>query len=90
MPFDEYFDRRSGRFASLYRSRPVSRLLGRGALFDRLDFAVDKSLALGAERVLDVGCGSGPLFGPLAARGVHVTGIEPAPQMVAAGRSVRP
>lgn len=82
MAFDEYFDRRSGRFASLYRSRPVSRAIGRGAMFERLDFAVDKILELRAKHVLDVGCGSGPLFEPLAARGVRVTGIEPAPGMI--------
>jgi 2-polyprenyl-3-methyl-5-hydroxy-6-metoxy-1,4-benzoquinol methylase len=32
--------------------------------------------------VLDVGCGSGPLFEPLARRGTKVTGIDPAPAMV--------
>ena len=51
MPFDDFFDRRSRRFASFYRSRAVSRVLGRGALFDRLDFAVEKSAKLGAGRV---------------------------------------
>src|SRR6187399_2203227 len=53
MPFADYFDQRSGRFASFYRSRPIARVLGRG-----------------------------PLFRPLAARGVHVSGIEPADGMV--------
>jgi 2-polyprenyl-3-methyl-5-hydroxy-6-metoxy-1,4-benzoquinol methylase len=88
MPFDEYFDRRSRRFAAFYRSQGVARLLGRGALFDRLDFAVDTCVALGAKRVLDIGCGSGPLFQPLAARGIEVTGIEPAPRMVALATAV--
>jgi SAM-dependent methyltransferase len=82
MPFDNYFDRRSGRFARFYRSRPIARLLGRGALFDRLDFAVERSAALGALRVVDIGCGSGPLIGPLADRGVRVSGNEPAARMV--------
>ena len=48
MPFADYFDQRSGRFASFYRSRPIARVLGRGALFDRLDFAVERTAALGA------------------------------------------
>src|SRR6476646_7459714 len=82
MPFDDYFDRRSRRFASLYRSRTFARVLGRGALFDRLDFAVERSVTIGARRVVDIGCGSGPLFRPLAARGIRVTGIEPADRMV--------
>src|SRR5262245_25361253 len=82
MPFDEYFDRRSGRFASFYRSRTVARLLGRGALFERLDYAVAKTIELDAHRVVDIGCGSGPLFRPLADRGIRVTGIEPADGMV--------
>jgi SAM-dependent methyltransferase len=41
---------------------------------------------VGATHVLDVGCGSGPLFEPLATRGVRVTGIDPAPAMVALAR----
>ncbi len=58
-------------------------MLGRGALFDRLTFAVEKAAELGARHVLDVGCGSGPLFRPLAERGIRVTGIDPAPRMAA-------
>ena len=39
-----------------------------------------------ATRVLDVGCGSGPLFAPLASKGIHVKGIDPADAMVELAR----
>jgi 2-polyprenyl-3-methyl-5-hydroxy-6-metoxy-1,4-benzoquinol methylase len=81
--FESYFQNRASRFAAFYKSEPVSRMIGRGALFDRLRFAVDTAEAVAAKRVLDVGCGSGPLFAPLADRGIHVTGIDPADAMVA-------
>jgi SAM-dependent methyltransferase len=84
--FDVYFDRRASRFAAFYRSEPVSRLLGRGPLFDRLTRSVEAVRARGAHHVLDVGCGSGPSFAPLAALGIEVTGIDPAPAMVSLAR----
>ena len=82
MAFDRYFHQASDRFSSYYKNERVTRALGRGALFDRLNFAVETAVALGARRVLDVGCGSGPLFEPLASRGISVTGLEPAPAML--------
>ncbi len=81
--FQTYFHRRASRFSAFYASEPVARVLGRGPLFDRLRLAVEMSTALSARRVLDVGCGSGPLFAPLAGSGIHVTGIDPAENMVA-------
>ncbi len=81
--FQTYFNRRANRFTAFYSSEPVARLLGRGPLFDRLRIAVDIAVTLHAKRVLDVGCGSGPLFAPLAGKGIHVTGIDPAEAMVA-------
>lgn len=81
--FKTYFHERAGRFSSFYRSEPISRLLGRGPLFDRIRIVVETVVGLSATRVLDVGCGSGPLFAPLADAGVHVTGIDPAEAMVA-------
>ncbi|HWI05330.1 MAG TPA: methyltransferase domain-containing protein [Acidimicrobiales bacterium] len=87
MTFDRYFDKASDRFSSYYGNERVTRALGRGALFDRLRFAVAKADELGARRVLDVGCGSGPLFEPLASRGIAVTGLEPAPAMLTLARA---
>ncbi len=84
--FEGYFHRRASRFAAFYRSEGLSRLIGRGPLFDRLRGSVDIVTTLHAASVLDVGCGSGPLFDPLAARGVRVTGLDPAPAMVALAR----
>jgi SAM-dependent methyltransferase len=84
--FQTYFHRRAQRFSAFYRSERVARALGRGPLFDRLRFAVDQSVALGARRALDVGCGSGPLFAPLAGAGIHVTGVDPAEAMVSLAR----
>ena len=82
MPFDRYFDERSKKFSNFYGNERLTRALGRGALFDRLEFAVQSAIGIDAKHVLDVGCGSGPLFEPLAAKGIRVTGIEPAAQMV--------
>lgn len=87
MSFDRYFDQASDRFSSYYGNERVTRALGRGALFDRLRFAVAKAEETGARRVLDVGCGSGPLFAPLATRGISVTGLEPAPAMLELARA---
>ncbi len=84
--FDTYFDQRATRFAAFYGSERVARLLGRGPLFDRLRGAIDIAVSCGAQRVLDVGCGSGPLLGPLAAKGIAVVGIDPAPAMVSMAR----
>ncbi len=84
--FQTYFQQRAGRFAAFYSSEPVARLLGRGPLFDRLRFAVDLAASLEVGSVLDVGCGSGPLFAPLASKGIRVTGIDPAEAMVALAR----
>lgn len=87
MGFDQYFDTRARKFAAFYRSEHVSRAIGRGALFDRLRYAVDAATSIGARHVVDVGCGSGPLFEPLASQGIRVTGLEPAAQMAELARA---
>ncbi len=84
--FGTYFHERAGRFSAFYSSEPVARLLGRGPLFDRLRLATQLATDLEAASVLDVGCGSGPLFAPLATKGVRVVGIDPAEAMVSLAR----
>jgi SAM-dependent methyltransferase len=81
--FRTYFHNRASRFDAFYRSEPVSRLLGRGPMFDRLRGAVEMVESVDGRSVLDVGCGSGPLFEPLARLGIKVTGFDPAPAMIA-------
>lgn len=86
MAFDRYFDERSDRFAGFYGNERLTRLLGRGALFDRLRYTVDAATSMHVRSVLDVGCGSGPLFEPLAREGIAVAGLEPAPGMIELAR----
>jgi SAM-dependent methyltransferase len=84
--FETYFHQRARRFSAFYASEPVARALGRGPMFDRLRLATEITRSLAPSRVLDVGCGSGPLFAQLAPRGVHITGIDPAEAMVRLAR----
>jgi SAM-dependent methyltransferase len=44
------------------------------------------ALAAGKNRVIDLGCGTGLLACELAAQGSHVTGIDPAPEMLRVAR----
>jgi SAM-dependent methyltransferase len=84
--FEGYFHQRARRFARFYTSEPVARALGRGPLFDRLRETVAIAKELKVTSVLDVGCGSGVLFAPLAEAGIRVTGIDPAAAMVEQAR----
>jgi SAM-dependent methyltransferase len=56
---------------------------------DRSDLDVYLALAdeLGARSVLDIGCGTGTLACMLAARGLDVTGLDPAGAMLDVARS---
>ena len=84
--FETYFHERAKRFSSFYWSEPVARSLGRGPMFDRLRLAAQITISLEPERVLDVGCGSGPLFAELAPKGIRITGIDPAEAMISLAR----
>lgn len=87
MPWADYFDHRAARFGAWYRNEWLTRLLGRGAIIDRLRYAVDVAANARARRVIDVGCGTGPLFEPLAKNGIKVVGIDPAENMTSRARA---
>jgi 2-polyprenyl-6-hydroxyphenyl methylase / 3-demethylubiquinone-9 3-methyltransferase len=76
-----------GKFRALHRLGParltfirdeISRHFGRGASGMR---------PLTGLRVLDIGCGGGLVCEPLARMGADVTGIDPAPESIAAARA---
>jgi SAM-dependent methyltransferase len=48
---------------------------------------IDELMDLGAQRVLDVGCGTGKAARPLIERGCDLLGVEPDPYMAAIARS---
>ena len=50
------------------------------------DFYIRLAADLDAHRILDLGCGTGLLTRQLAVDGRHVTGIDPAPAMLAVAR----
>lgn len=52
-----------------------------------IDFYLDLAAELGAERVADLGCGTGVLACDLAAQGYQVTGVDPAAAMLDLARS---
>lgn len=51
------------------------------------DFYIDLAAELDAERVADLGCGTGVLACDLARRGHRVTGVDPAAAMLAVART---
>ena len=81
----EWWDPR-GSSAMLHRLNPV-RLGFVRAMIDRI-FATERTerRPLAGKRALDVGCGAGLLTEPLARMGAQATGLDAAPENVAAAR----
>ena len=73
----QFFSRTSGEFADGYRLRPEFR--ERFAVWSAL---LDK-YAVGRDSALDLGCGSGIFSFYLAGKGLKVTGVDAADQMIA-------
>jgi SAM-dependent methyltransferase len=70
-------------YAAFYGGRPPIEVPFLTRLARSLDLPDDV-------RVLDIGCGTGRLLGPLAALGWHVVGMDPHPENVDEARRVAP
>jgi len=81
-----HFDQTAGEFDSIYDDSPsfimgrINRLFRKG-MFRRVALPIE-ACCHGPGTVLDVGCGSGRIALPLAAKGLKVTGIDYAPAMI--------
>jgi SAM-dependent methyltransferase len=81
LSFDGFYDSKRNRFM-----RWVDRKLRRD-MYVRADMTFEFLGSLEGKRVLDVGCGSGFYIANALSRGaLHVTGIDPAPGMLALAR----
>ncbi len=79
-------------------SRPAPAQQWNAALYDRSHSFVYKAAAdmlellapQPGERIVDVGCGTGPLTAMIAERGARVIGLDQSPEMIAAARKQFP
>ena len=80
---DEWWDPK-GAMAPLHRLNPTRIRYLRDLMVRHFAVPADRALPLDGLRILDVGSGGGLLSEPLARLGGRVTGIDPAPNNVAA------
>ena len=84
----DFFDRFSDTFDTLYDEQRGAFMRWvdqkfRSDMFVRFAWTFDRMGPLEGQRVLDIGCGSGPYIVEALKRGAaHVTGVDPAPGMI--------
>jgi len=89
-----HFDVTAREFDSIYTGKGrgrLARLLDRALrrdMFERFRLTIEACDAAAGTSVLDVGCGTGRFMIPLAERGAHVVGIDPAPTMIDIARAL--
>ena len=76
-----------GSSAMLHRLNPVRLGFIREAIDRHWSGAAEARTPLAGKRALDVGCGAGLLCEPLARLGADVTGVDAAPENIAAARA---
>ncbi len=77
----------NGSSALLHKMNPVRLTFTREAIEAHWHAGSGDPRPLAGKRALDVGCGAGLLAEPLARLGAHVTGVDAAPENVAAARA---
>jgi 2-polyprenyl-6-hydroxyphenyl methylase / 3-demethylubiquinone-9 3-methyltransferase len=82
----EWWDE-SGPFRQLHRINPVRLRYIRDQLCRRFGRNAKEAASLSGLSVLDIGCGGGLVAEPLARLGAEVTGIDPAPENIAAAKA---
>jgi SAM-dependent methyltransferase len=81
-PLAAAFDALASRYDALFSDHPSGRIVRQAV------WRVADEVFAGADRVLDLGCGTGVDAVHLAARGIDVVALDVAPQMVAVARDV--